>query len=311
MKQETKIAIVNDVHIAERNHPCRSDNFLETALGKLDYIARNNDYVVIMGDLFHVPCNSLNILYQMYTLFMKYKGKFYGIYGNHDILNRNMSHNNKTTIGLLNLVGAYNVKYREEFEIAGIKFYPSDVEQEVTDIPVDNDNERVLLAHKYYNHQEWGDESFVADDIRRLNYNMVFLGHDHKPYDEAFVGSSIIVRMGSLTRIDTQEYNKDRDIVYYQLVTTGDGQFEFSTKVVPHKSTKECYTEEGYASLLRHGEEPTEAVSFIQIGDAIAKLTKRTTGSNSLDKVLRDLGTPQQSIDDIKWKHELNNVAYT
>ena len=38
MVKETKIAIVNDVHIAERNHPCRKDNFMETAVNKLDYI---------------------------------------------------------------------------------------------------------------------------------------------------------------------------------------------------------------------------------------------------------------------------------
>ena len=40
---------------------------------------------------------------------------------------------------------------------------------------------------------------------------MAFLGHDHSPYDEEFIGQTTLVRMGSLTRIDTQEYNKDRD----------------------------------------------------------------------------------------------------
>ena len=301
---------MNDVHVAERNHPCRKDNFMDTALGKLEYIAQNNDYVIITGDLFHVASNSLNVLYRMYTLFMKYKGKFIGIYGNHDILNRSMSLNNKTTVGLLKLVGAYDVKYREEFDVAGVKFYATDVEQGNDTIPVDDDNTKVLVAHKYYNQPDKGYESFTPDDIRRLNYNMVFLGHDHKPYDEAFVGKSIIVRMGSLTRIDTQEYNKDRDIVYYQLVTTGDGQFEYSTKVVPHKPTKDCYTEEGYAKLLRH-EDERDYVSFVQIGDAIAKLTKKSTGVNSLDKVLKRIGTPQASIDEIKWVHEMNNVQYT
>ena len=43
--KETKIAIVGDVHLVERNHSCRKDSFLETALGKLEYIAQNNDYV--------------------------------------------------------------------------------------------------------------------------------------------------------------------------------------------------------------------------------------------------------------------------
>lgn len=307
---ETKIAIVNDVHLVERNHSCRKDNFLETALGKLEYIAKNNDYVIITGDTFHNPANSTYLMYCVYTMFMKYRGKFIGIYGNHDIFNRNMSLNNKTTIGMLNLVGAYDVKYREEFEINGLKFYATDVEQDNSEIPVDESNEKILLAHKYYNQPDKGYESFTPEDIRNLGYNMVFLGHDHKPYDEVFVGNSIVVRMGSLTRIDTQEYNKDRDIVYYQLTTSGDGQFEYEIKVVPSMTTKDCYTEEGYAHMMRRVEEP-EDISFVKIGDALAKLTKRTEGSNSLNEVLIRIGTPQRNIDEIKWRHELNNVAYT
>lgn len=306
----TKIAIVNDVHLVERNHSCRSDNFLETALSKLEYIAENNDYVIILGDLFHNPANSTYLLYRVYTLFMKYRGKFIGIYGNHDIFNRNMSNNNKTTIGFISLARAYDVKYREEFEIDGVKFYATDVEQLNDEIPIDSTNEKVLLAHKYYNQPDKGYESLSPEDIRRLNYNMVFLGHDHKPYDEAFIGKSVIVRAGALTRIDTQEYNKDRDIVYYQLTTDGDGLFEYTPKVVPSKTAKECYTEEAYAHMVRHKEEP-ESISFVKIGDALAKLTKKAEGSNSLNEVLIRIGTPQKNIDEIKWRHELNNVIYT
>ena len=45
----SKIGIVLDPHITDR-HRCRSDNFLEVALKKLDYVASNNDYVIICGD---------------------------------------------------------------------------------------------------------------------------------------------------------------------------------------------------------------------------------------------------------------------
>lgn len=307
---EIKIAIVNDVHLVERNHSCRRDNYLETALAKLDYIASNNDYVIILGDLVHNAANSTYFLYCVYTLFMKHKGKFIGIFGNHDIFNRNMSGNNKTTVGFLKLTGAYETKFREEFEIAGIDFYAVDVEEEIDKIPVDETNTKILLGHKYYNQPDKGYESIMPNDVRHLGYNMVFLGHDHKPYDEEYVGNSIVIRMGALTRIDTQEYNRDRDIVYYQLTTNGDGQFDYTVRVVPSKPVKECYTEEAYAHLLRHSEEPA-SISYVKIGDALAKLTKKVEGANSLDKVLRKIETPQKSIDEIKWLHEINNVMYT
>ena len=68
----TKIGICIDPHITDR-HRCRQDNFLETVLGKLEYIAQNNDYVIICGDLFHTNNNSNFIFYQTYKLFNKYK----------------------------------------------------------------------------------------------------------------------------------------------------------------------------------------------------------------------------------------------
>lgn len=308
--KEIKIAIVGDVHLVERNHSCRKDNFLETAMGKLEWIAQNNDYVIVLGDLFHNAANSTYLLWCIYTLFMKYKGKFIGIYGNHDIFNRNMSCNNKTTAGFLKLTGAYNLMFREEFELGGLKFYATDVEEDIKSIPVDNTHGKILLAHKYYNQPDKGYESFTPDDIRELGYNTVFLGHDHKPYSEAFVGNSIIIRMGSLTRIDTQEYNKDREILYYQLITTGDGEFEYSAKIVPSRPIKECFTEEAYSHTLRHSDTP-ESISYIKIGDALAKLTKKVEGTNSLDEVLKRIGAPKDHRDEIRWRHQLNNVRYT
>ena len=53
-KKIYKIGIINDVHLSERSARCRKDNFLETALNKLEYVAQNNDYIICTGDLFHI-----------------------------------------------------------------------------------------------------------------------------------------------------------------------------------------------------------------------------------------------------------------
>ena len=50
---------------------------------------------------------------------------------------------------------------------------------------------------------------------------------------------------------------------------------------------------------------------FVQIGDVLSKLTRRAGGINSLDKTLRRLSTPDDSIADIKWRHEINSISYT
>ena len=80
----SKIGIIIDPHVTDR-HRCRQDDFLNTVLEKLDYVANNNDYVLICGDLFHASHNPTYIFYRMYQLFNKHKGKFHAIPGNHDL----------------------------------------------------------------------------------------------------------------------------------------------------------------------------------------------------------------------------------
>ena len=312
-KKLIKIAVAIDPHLTERNPRCRRDSFFETAMSKLEYLAENNDYVVIPGDIFHIHTNSMWLFNVVYSMMRRYPGKFHASPGNHDVFHRNLKALNKTTLGALFYTGALKL-HTDEFTLAGLHFVPVIVDQSVDSIPVDEDNNKILIAHKFYEQKFSPEESLFESDIRRLNYNTIFLGHDHKPYDDEFVGNSVIVRMGSLTRIDTQWYNRDREICYYQITTDGEsGKFDFSRKIVPHKKTSEIYTEEAYALMGAPGEDKAKKndISFIQIGDVLSKLTKSSTGTNSLDRTLRALKAPERSISDIKWRHEINNVSYT
>lgn len=305
-----KVGICVDPHIMERNPRARLGNYLEDVLGKLKYMADNNDYVIIAGDLFHVHNNSTLLFNTVYTFFKMYENdKFHVILGNHDVFSRNNSDLRRTTIGSLHYTNALQL-HMNPWELCGLTFVPALVNTNPKDIEVDVDNRNILIAHKYFENGFAPEESFTRDDIRRLGYKMAFLGHDHSPYDEEFIGQTTLVRMGSLTRIDTQRYNKDREIVYYQLRTTGDGEFEYSREVIPHKPSKEVYLEEAYQHMSAVGAEKKE-VSFVQIGDVLSKLTRRAGGINSLDKTLRRLSTPDDSIADIKWRHEINSISYT
>lgn len=310
MSKEYKIGICIDPHISERSPRARKDNFLETVLGKLEYIAENNDYVVIAGDLFHIHNNSTLLFNTVFTLFNKYKGKFHAIPGNHDVFNRNLSALNRTTLGSLYYTGVLDL-HTKGWDLCGVHFEPCLVNQEPKDVPADVEGTNVLIAHKFFESGFAPDESLTRDDIRRLGYKVAFLGHDHAPYQEDFFGDTALIRMGSLTRIDTQVYNKDREIAYYQITTDGSGEFDYHREVVPSKSSKECYNEEAYEHMCASEEGVKKTISFVQIGDVLAKLNKRVGGVNSLDKTLRRLGTPDESIDDIRWRHEVNHIQYT
>lgn len=297
-----KIAIVGDPHISEKTPRCRVDNYLETVLGKLEFIAKNNDKVIILGDLFHIHSNSTLLFNLVYQMFSKYPNKFISILGNHDIFHNNISALNRTTIGSLVYTGVLDLKL-SGFELDGVQFEVSNVLKDMDKIPVDKNNEKILLGHNFYNMELSPKESFTHDDIEKLNYKIVFLGHDHKPYDEEFVGNSILIRMGSLTRIDTQEYNKERKIYYYQLDTE---TMEYSKVPVPCKSITEVYNENAYDKVRL----VKTQLSFSDIGAVLAKFNKQKEGSISLDKVLVNLGATTKQRNYIKFMHELSGVDY-
>lgn len=296
----SKIGIIIDPHVTDR-HRCRQDNFLESVIKKLSYVAENNDYVIICGDLFHTNSNSNYIFYKMYKLFTKYKGKFIAIPGNHDLLHNNLNMLEKTTIGSLALTGALKLMFKG-FTIGNAQFEVSHVMKDLSKIPVDEENKKILIGHNYYEMALAPKESLTRDDLIKLNYNIVFLGHDHKPYEEEFIGNSILIRMGSLTRIDTQEYNKTRRIYYYQLDSE---TLEYKKLEVPSEETSKVYTLEAFDRIGRKRED----VSFVQIGDVLARFKKQTKGVNSLHERLQKIAT-EKEIDYIKSLHELNNVRY-
>lgn len=296
----SKIGILIDPHITDR-HRCRQDNFLETVLNKLDYIATNNDFVVIPGDLFHTNSNSNYIFYRVYKLLMKHQGKFYAIPGNHDLLHNNLDALDKTTIGSLAVTGALNLKF-SSFSIGKATFEVSHVLKDLSKIPVDETNSKILIGHNYLEMRGTEKESFTREEIRNLNYKLVFLGHDHKPYDEEFLGNSTLIRMGSLTRIDTQGYNKERKIFYYQVDSE---TLEYEKKEVPSQSTKDIFTPEAFQRVGIKKED----VSFIKIGDVLAKFKKKESANLSLHNKLLGMAS-EREIEYIKMLHELNNVRY-
>ena len=296
----SKIGIIIDPHITDR-HRCRCDNFLETALKKLDYVASQNDYVIICGDLFHTNTNSHLIFNQVYKLFMKHRGKFFAIPGNHDLLHNNISMLEKTTIGSLSLTGALHLEFNK-FEIDGIEFQVSQVIKDMEKIPIDKDNSKVLIGHNYMEPVGTEKEWFTREEIRKLNYKLVFLGHDHQPHDEEYIGNSTLIRMGSLTRIDTQPYNKERGIFYYQLDTE---DLSYEKKEVPHEKAQKIFTVEAFQRIGRKKED----VTFIQIGNALAKFKKKDNLNNSLNEKLKKIATDRE-IEYIKSLHELSNVRY-
>ena len=298
-----KIAIVGDPHITEYIRE-RTDDYLTAVLRKLEYIAERADRVILLGDVFDKPTNTDYLFYRVYSLMRRHEGKFMSLLGNHDIINRNYDVLNKTTIGSLAKTGVLQL-LTEDFTLDGQDFVVSFCERDKREIPVDDTNEKILLGHNYY--EMTPEESFTRQDICKLNYNMVFLGHDHQPHGEEFIGSSILVRLGSLTRKDTSAYNKDRKIQYALYDTE---KKEYTIETLPEtvaKKSEDVFNVDSFAR--KKVTRPT--VDYSQIGQLLERFTKQDQGKISLDKVLKKIGTPAPNRMYIKEVHEVAGLKYT
>jgi len=296
-----KIAIVGDIHIQENNPRVRKDEYLETVLGKLKYLLENNDKVICLGDLFDKCQNSTLLFNRLFKFFSLYPNKFISILGNHDIFHSNQNDLDRTSIGSLYYTGAIDIK-TDTFTIDGQTFAVSKCEKDITNIPIDEDNDNILLGHNFFEDARAPKESLTRDDLIALNYKWCLLGHDHSTYAEEFIGNTALVRMGSLTRITSDTYNFTRVIQYYQFDTE---LREFKRIQVPHKPVKEVFIESAFEKKALRKE-----INFIAIGEALAKFNKSSEGIHSLDKALDAVGTPNRHKVRIKGHHIVNGLAY-
>lgn len=297
-----KIAIIGDVHLRERSPGCRKDDYLSNVLDKLEFVLKNNDSVVCLGDVFHSYSNSDYLFYRVYSLLSRYPNKFITILGNHDIVGRNHNELSKTTLGSLEAVGALQIK-KDVFEIDGTTFAVSLVDKSNFDsIPIDKENENILLAHNYFDFNLCEEESLSKADIRKLNYQHVFLGHDHAPHDEMYIGNSTVVRMGAFTRSDAQNYNEDREIFYYE--------YDTETKSIEQRKVPSLPKEEVFVENAFEKKSLRSTVNFLKISEVLKRFNKSKEGNLSLLKTLEKANCPQRYISMIKTYHEMNGVDF-
>lgn len=295
-----KIAIVGDPHIST-GFRARVDDYLKTVLGKIEQIAEENDKVIFLGDVFDASSMSIFVFNTVYKVFKEYPQKFHTILGNHDLFHRNLKSLNRTTIGSLQLTDVLNI-HTKEFELGGLTFVPVLTDTPPDDIPYD-DGTAVLLGHKYFEMLVCPEESLETEDIQRLNYKWVFLGHDHVPYEPKRIGNSILYRPGSLTRTTVDLYNKDRNIRYYQIDTTEDTVTEKPVFCLP---SEQVYLKGSFDKE----DKQTYKVDNNSLTKLLAKFDRHTLKGLSLEETLKRCGGSSEEIQYLRELHRMHNISY-
>ena len=208
------VFIIGDMHLRAVSPISRCDNYPIAILNKIEYlanIAKNYrcDTFILLGDVFDSPITSLPYLATVINTFKKIHEQgitVYTIVGNHDIKNNRMDSLGPTALGIL--ISTEYVKLAPRDLLIGdtlFKCYNYPEELEVRS----SDKYEVCIAHQYYEFALSGN-SLQENDLIRLNYDAMVLGHYHVPCDTKTVGNTILYRPGSLSRSTSEPYNKLR-----------------------------------------------------------------------------------------------------
>ena len=249
---EVHIGFVGDLHLNSATPKSRIDNYPETLIEKLEslrILCLNNDikYLVFLGDIFHKPSQPVSFIYQVLQKFLDFKNsgiQCYAISGNHDISFESLDTLSKSALGILFEVNAlvpfsdiYVKGTRTPVHIKGFHYTEEPTE------PDDFTYYNIMVAHMFYEF-DLSKESLNKEDLARLKYNMVVLGHDHTPYDllteDTISGKVRVVRPGSFSRGTSHSYNINRSI--FIDVLNINGQINIKRFLVPSKPSDQVFS---------------------------------------------------------------------
>ena len=226
----SKVLLVGDPHYACKQPRNRLDDILNTQIKKIEgletlIVDNQVSDVLFLGDLFNSKGldfkRFVSIASKLMEVKMQTGVRFHTIVGNHCMLNRDPESINYGPIGFLVNMGVFE-PIRDEFDIDDVHFISGHYYVPVSALKPATEGFNVLLGHYFYNSGFAGGEdvNLLSTDIKRLNYDYIFLGHDHACYEPLKVHGTVVYRPGSLTRLSLSRDQMTRDEIFVYLMDT-------------------------------------------------------------------------------------------
>ena len=244
----TKVLFIPDVHLQEHSPRSRKDNYPQTVLDKLTWVAeyanKNKAITIFLGDIFNAINMPMIYMYRCIDVFGMFKETPYTIIGNHDIPRNNPDLMDRSPLGLLEKVGL--IKYLQHFEvegrvvIEGIHYTQPFVEAKQLTSTV-KPMKKICVAHAFYDSPFTEEHNLTSEEALTLGYDYYVLGHDHTKYPEVVTKKYKVYRVGSLTRGTANENQMTRDTVS---ILEYDTELDTFTEVnVPCEASKDVFKE--------------------------------------------------------------------
>lgn len=250
-----KFLIRTDVHINDKAPESRSDDYMETVLGKLRQIGdiarqRGVDAVLDNGDFFHnksASKNSHHLVKKVSEVHREYPCKVYENPGNHDFPYGNVDYVEKQPLGVLFATGVFERMTDHIFtDDSGLKVrvvgFPYKVEFTVEEFDLERGDEDILIvaAHTFASPtgtESFGREKFLSyKELAECSPDVFIFGHYHIDQGIQEVLGKKFFNLGSLTRGSLTQDNLERipRIGYLEIEKTSKG-VQIKTEAIPIK----------------------------------------------------------------------------
>jgi len=225
-----KVFFVGDIHAQSSQISSRRDDYPETVLAKIKQIhalavQHGVETVVLAGDVFSSARVSWAYFHAVVGAFNAFKDSFIEVYslaGNHDLPYDKIECLSSSPLGALFQSGVLkkldNVELLSGWRLQGVS-----VGESVDRLDFTHPERTVLFMHRFYESNLAKDGLLISkEDVLNWKFPVICLGHDHASYPLVEVGSTKLVRPGSLTRNTAAVHQKFRD-VKIALLTLGQG----------------------------------------------------------------------------------------
>lgn len=212
--EQGNILFIGDLHLKGSSPEARSDDYAQAILNKLDYIseiAENNNvsHIFFLGDIFDTVQIGFAYFGLCFSKFEELNSRFsvYTIIGNHDIRYDRLDSIDSCPLGILFKTGVIKL-LNSPITVNNSAIYGYSWGEEVLSVP-DKSKYSVCLLHKFYQ-SGFNEIPITPEECLEKGYSSYVLGHDHRPYNTAFLKSCSVYRPGSLSRNSGDTYNRIR-----------------------------------------------------------------------------------------------------
>lgn len=305
MAKVTKVAVVGDVHLADSSPRSWKADYFSTVLSELEFICKENDIVLFLGDVFHKPTLSNLGELRLIKLLAPFAGKVFSIVGNHDIYNMSLDSMPRTALQKFSELGL--IRIFESMTIGGVFFEGLPMIRNPI-IPPAKTNCSVLLGHFFFEQALDPGFSITGADIEKKGHKVILLGHDHEPHPPMKIDGTLLVRPGSLTRNTSHKYNLSRQPTYIRISVDDRGIVGIATLEIPAPIPSEVFNAEAFTAVT------SSSVTFLaNIKEMLAVFQKSSakTATMTIKNALTELKAPESVVECIRGVHERNALNFS